>query len=62
MIQITFLNSLSFARAVSQISKIDRRDLITGSYPLDFVTQAIAEVEKGNHIKAVIKPHLEEKV
>lgn len=43
-------------------NKVNRRDLITGSYPLDFVTQAITEVEKGNHIKAVIKPHLEEEI
>ena len=56
-----FLNPFSFARAVSQISKIDRTDLITGRYPLDAIVEAIAEAQKGNHVKVVIKPHEEGK-
>ena len=59
IIKGTFLNPFSFARAVTQISKINGKDLITGSYPLDAIVQAMEEAEKGNQIKIIIKPQEE---
>lgn len=53
----TFLNPLSFARAVDQISKIATAPLITSSYPLKKIKEAVEEAEKENQIKIIIKPN-----
>ncbi len=57
----TFLNPFSFARAVDQISKIASAPLITSSYPLNNIKEAVEEAEKGNQIKIIIKPNMDEK-
>ena len=57
----TFLNHFSFTRATEQISKINRADLHTSSYPLEAITEAMEEAEKGKQIKIVIKPNQDEK-
>lgn len=52
-----FLNPFSFSRAVDQVSKIDTKCLITGSYALGDIKEAMEEAEKGNQIKIIIKPN-----
>ncbi len=58
----TFLNPFSFARAVDLISKIVRAPLITSSYPLSSIKEAMEQAEKGNQIKIIIKPNTDDKI
>lgn len=53
----TFLNPFSFSKAVGQISEITTGSLITGSYDLGNIKEAIEEAEMGNQVKIIIKPN-----
>ena len=52
----TFLNSFSFLKAVDTITEIITAPLITSSYNLDNIKEAMEEAGKGNEIKIIIKP------
>ena len=52
----TFLNPFSFGRAVDEISKIVSAPLITASFSLNNIKEAMEEAEGGNQIKIIIKP------
>ena len=52
-----FLNPFSFSRAVEQISEITTGPLITSSYNLGNIKEALEEAEKGNQVKIIIKPN-----
>ncbi|MCK4818552.1 zinc-binding dehydrogenase, partial [bacterium] len=52
----TFLNPFSFSRSVDQISKIQSAPLLTGTFPLSQIKEAMEEAERGNQIKIIVKP------
>ena len=54
-----FLNPFSFARAIDCLGHIDKSKLITGTYPLSAVAEAMEAAQGGNHVKIVINPDME---